>query len=97
MLKDHDLGVILAPTSHLINLIFCTNFKILHPQMPKLINYIKFVCKTFFEIMRMEIPMSRFGYILAAIDNMPFSFPSNQNKKMKLIQNIVYVFYDGIS
>ena len=75
MLKNHDLCVILAPMSHLINLIFCTNFKILTPKMffghhrwHDLQIKSKICMLNLFEIMRMEISMSRFCYILAAID-----------------------------
>ena len=42
--------------------------------MPRLTNYIKKLC-VIFEIMRVEIPMSRFGDILAAIDVMISNFP----------------------
>ena len=79
MLKNHDLGVILAPTSHLINLIFCTNFKIL-PRKCFLVTTLhrcqdsqiksKICVLNLFEIIRVEIPMSRFCYILAAIDEL---------------------------
>ena len=75
MLKNHDLGVILAPTSHLVNLIFCTNFKILPPKMffgyhrcQDLLIKSKICVLNLFKIMMVDIPMSRFCYILAAID-----------------------------
>ena len=64
MLKNHDLRVILAPKSHLISLIFRTNSKV---SSPNIFLFTTDAQTNLFEIMKAEIHLSRFGYILAAI------------------------------
>ena len=80
MLKNHDLDVILAPMSHLINLIFRTYFKISPPKMifahhswyQDLPIISKNCASNLFEITRVEILMSLFSYISAAITECQF-------------------------